>query len=127
MVKKLFILMFAFLFLTSLVSATQLTLVKVSDLKVGDVIVSNAGVEIPVSSLISIESNKLTISDYISQKVFGKNDDVKVQTQTTVASGNSGPGIMNGNAIVNIPVEKTVKLNNFQKIVNTLRGWFGLQ
>ena len=114
--------MFAFLFLASLVSATELKLVKVSELKVGDVIVSNAGVEIPVTDLVSVQSDKVTISGYLMQRVFGEEETNNIKV---VASGNSGQGVISGNAIIDVPIEKEVRLNNFQKIVNTLRRWFG--
>lgn len=120
--NKIIILMFAFLLVSSFASATELKLVKVSELKVGDVIVSNAGVEIPVTDLVPVKSDKVTISGYLMQKVFREEETNNIKV---VASGNSGQGVISGNAIINVPVVEKVDLNNFQKIVNTLRGWFG--
>jgi len=120
--KNILILMFAFSLVLSFASATELKLVKVSELKVGDVIVSNAGVEIPVTDLVPVQSDKVTISGYLMQKVFGEEETNNIKV---VASGNSGQGVISGNAIIDVPVEKKVELNNFQKIVNTLKRWFG--
>lgn len=126
--KKIIILMFMFLLLASLVSATELKLTKVSDLKVGDVIVSKAGVEIPVENLVSIKSDQLTISEYIRQKVFGENaQEVKIPTEKVIASGNSGPGVMSGNAIVSLPTQEKEGVSWVSGLRTKIRGWFGLQ
>ncbi len=117
--------MLVFLFMFSFASATELKLVKVSELKVGDVIVSNAGVEIPVTGLVPVQSDEVTISNYIMQRVFGSEDSGSIKAEKVVASGNFGQGVISGNAIIEVPMEKKTDLNNFQKIVNTLKRWFG--
>lgn len=121
--KRLIVLAFACLFLVSLVSATELKLVKVSDLKVGDVIVTKAGVEVPVSTLVSVQSDKVTISDYIRQKIFGDKQEVKVDVEQVTGAGNAGQGVMSGNAILNLPEQNqtVVKISLWQKIMR----WFG--
>lgn len=119
--------MFVFFLLASLVSATELKLTKVSDLQVGDVVVSKAGVEIPIENIIAVESDKITISEYLRQKVFGDRaqEEIKISTEKTVASGNSGFGVISGNAVISLPMEEKSKISFLERIRIKVRGWFG--
>lgn len=125
--RKIIILMFVFFLLASLVSATELKLTKVSDLQVGDVVVSKAGVEIPIENIIAVESDKITISEYLRQKVFGDRaqEEIKISTEKTVASGNSGFGVISGNAVISLPMEEKSKISFLERIRIKVRGWFG--
>ncbi len=125
--KKIIVLMFVFFLLVSLVSATELKLTKVSDLKVGDVVVSKAGVEIAIENIVVVESDKITISEYLRQKVFGDTaqEDIKIPTETVLASGNSGFGVISGNAVISLPTEEKPKVSFLEKIRIKVRGWFG--
>ena len=119
--------MLVFFLFASLVSATELKLTKVSDLRVGDVVVSKAGVEIPIENIIAAESDKITISEYLRQKVFGDKaqEEIKISTEKTVASGNSGFGVISGNAIVSLPTQEKENISWIVKLRTKIRGWFG--
>lgn len=125
--KKIIVLVFAFLFLASLVSAAELRLTKVSDLKVGDVIVSKVGVEIPIDNITAKQSDQVTISEYLRQKVLGTSanaEDIRIPVEKIVASGNSGPGVVSGNAIVSLPASEKQTVSPLKKLINTIKGWF---
>lgn len=121
---KIISLVFIFVLMFSLVSSMELKVVKVDDLKAGDVIIDKYGNEIVVESLSTQPSDSLTISEYLQQKIDSsilKREDSSVGE--VIASGSSGAGSITGNAIVSGVAEKT-DLNNFQKIVNKIRSWF---
>ena len=117
--------MFVFVLMFSLVSAIELKVVKVGDLKAGDIIIDKNGNEITVNSITTKPSESLTISEYLQQKI--NLDSLKrvssAAEEKFVAAGNSGAGSITGNAIVSGTNEK-VDLNNFQKIVNKIKAWF---
>lgn len=124
--------MFALFFLVSLVSAAELKLTRVSDLKVGDIVVSKAGVEIPVENIVKQVSDKVTISEYLRQKVFGNEtietpEEIRVPVEKVVAAGNYGSGVISGNAIVNMPAQEKPSVGFLQSIKIKMRGWLGLQ
>ena len=122
---KIIILMFVFVLMFSLVSSVELKVVKVEDLKAGDIIIDKNGNEIVVTNIATQPSESLTISEYLKQKInldSLKRDDSPASVEY-VAAGNSGAGSITGNAIVSGIPEKT-DLNNFQKIVNKIRAWF---
>ncbi|MEI7718381.1 MAG: hypothetical protein WCI72_00820 [archaeon] len=122
---KIISLVFVFVLMFSLVSSVELKVVKVEDLKTGDIIVDKNGNEIVVTNITIKPSESLTISEYIKQKM--NLDSLKrvesAASEEFVATGNSGAGSITGNAIVGGTIEKT-DLNNFQKIVNKIRAWF---
>lgn len=122
--KTIISLMFVFVLMFSLVSSMELKVVKVDDLKTGDVIIDKYGNEIVVESLSTQPSDSLTISEYLKQKIDSSILKREVSSfDEAIASGNSGVGSITGNAIVSGIAEKT-DLNNFQKIVNKIRSWF---
>lgn len=123
------ILMFSIL-LSQFAFATELKMVKVSDLKQGDIIVDKNGNEIPVEVIATQEQKTLTISEYIKQQVYG-NESVNYQYKKEVSAealpkiighGSSGPGAyVTGNAVYQSP-EATI--SPVQKLINKIKGWF---
>ena len=122
--KNIIGLIFVAMLAISIVSAIELRVVKVDDLKAGDIIIDKNGNEIVVTNISTRPSESLTISEYLKQKInldSLKRDDSA--TGPVIASGNSGIGSITGNVIVSGIPEKT-DLNNFQKIVNKIKAWF---
>jgi len=123
---KIVSLMFVFVLMFSLVSAVELKVVKVEDLKAGDIIVDKYGNEIEVTNITTKPSESLTISEYLKQKI--DLDSLKREPNAVeekfVGEGNNGGGsLVTGNAIVSGNNEK-VDLNNFNKILNKIKAWF---
>lgn len=109
----------------SMVSAIELKVVKVEDLKTGDIIVDKYGNEITITEISTKPSESLTISEYLKQKI--NIDSLKrersVAEEVSVATGDTGAGSITGNAIISGNVEKS-ELNNFHKIINKIKAWF---
>lgn len=121
---KIISLIFISVLMFSLVSSLELKVVKVEDLKAGDIIIDKYGNEITVTNISTKPSESLTISEYLKQKI--DLNSLKIETSSNekvVASGNSGAGSITGNAIVSGNVERT-DLNNFHKIINKIIAWF---
>jgi hypothetical protein len=118
MSNKIFIFAFVFLLLFSFVSAVELKLVKVSELKTGDVIVDKNGNEIVVQK-IEAQTEK-GISNLIEEKVYGS-ENLKA---SYVGSGSSGVGTLTGNTIVQGVSEKS-SLNFFERLINKIKVWWG--
>jgi len=118
-------LLFVSLLMFSMVSAIELKVVKVEDLKEGDIIVDKYGNEIPVTSISTKPSESLTISEYLKQKI--NLESLKREAPATeekfIGEGNRGGGSITGNAIVSGTNEKA-ELNNFHKIINKLIAWW---
>ena len=100
-------------------------MVKVEDLKAGDIIIDKNGNEIVVDSITTKPSESLTISEYLKQKI--NLDSLKREPNAVeekfVGDSSLGAGSITGNAIVSGTNEK-VDLNNFNKILNKIRAWF---
>lgn len=111
------------IFMISLVSSLELKVVKVEDLKEGDVIIDKYGNEITVTSIATKPSESLTISEYLKQKIDLNSLKRDESTKTFVATGNKGGGSITGNAIVSGTNEKK-DLNNFNKIINKIKAWW---
>ncbi len=122
---KIISLMFVFVLMFSLVSSIELKVVKVEDLKAGDIIIDKNGNEIVVTDITTKPSESLTISEYLRQKIDTSSlkRDTNYVEEKFIGEGNSGGGSITGNAIVSGENEK-VDLNNFNKILNKIRAWF---
>lgn len=122
---KIISLMFVFVLMLSLVSSIELKVVKVEDLKAGDIIIDKNGNEIVVTNITTKPSESLTISEYLKQKIDTSSlrRDTNAVEEKFVGEGSSGGGSITGNAIVSGENEK-VDLNNFNKILNKIRAWF---
>lgn len=116
---------FVFVLMFSLVSSVELKVVKVEDLKAGDIIIDKNGNEIVVNSITTKPSESLTISEYLKQKIdtVSLKRDTNAAEEKFVGEGNLGGGSITGNAIISGENEK-VDLNNFNKILNKIRAWF---
>lgn len=87
--------------LTPLAFASELKLVKVSELKTGDVVVDKNGNEITVQNISTQAKKFIGIGQYINNLVYGNNPSKNNQLDVAVASGNSGPGtLITGNSII---------------------------
>lgn len=125
---KVLVLLFVSLLMLSMVSAIELRVVKVEELKEGDIIIDKYGNEIPVTSITTKPSESLTISEYLKQKV--NIEALKIETPAAkknfIGEGNNGAGSITGNAIVSGKNEKA-ELKNFHKILNKIKAWFSKQ
>jgi len=105
---KIIICLIALVLFANFAFATELKLVKVSDLKTGDVVIDKNGNEIEVENIVVQEKESLSISEYLNQKVFGEDYTNIVQ-----------PGI-SGNVV------QDVERNSFfENVWITIKGWFG--
>lgn len=122
---KIISLMFVFVLTLSLVSSIELKVVKVEDLKAGDIIIDKNGNEIVVTNITAKPSESLTISEYLKQKIDTSSlkRDANAVEEKFVGEGSFGGGSITGNAIVSGENEK-VDLNNFNKILNKIRAWW---
>jgi len=120
MKKIILALLFAFL-LIGVVSATDYKLVKVSDLKTGDIIIDKNGNEIPVTS-IQAKPAPTTISDYLNQIVSSNSTKLKVvnNIQSSVGSGSSGT--LTGNVIQDVAIKSDNTQSWFDKLISYLRS-----
>ncbi len=122
---KIIVLMFVSLLMLSMVSAIELKVIKVEELKEGDIIIDKYGNEIPVTSITTKPSESLTISEYLKQKV--NIESLKMESPAAekkfVGDGNNGAGSITGNVIVSGTNEQT-HLNNFNKILNKIKAWW---
>jgi hypothetical protein len=118
-------LIFVSILMLSMVSAIELKVVKVEELKEGDIIVDKYGNEITVTSISTKPSESLTISEYLKQKINldTLKRDPSIAEEKFIGGGNNGAGSITGNAIVSGNNER-VKLNNFNKIINKIKVWF---
>jgi len=110
----------------SMVSAIELKVVKVEDLKTGDVIVDKYGNEITVTEISTKPSESLTISEYLKQKIDidSLKREPSAAEEKVIGDGNNGGGsLVTGNVIVSGTNEKT-ELNNFHKIINKIKAWW---
>jgi hypothetical protein len=91
--KKIFLSVFLLVVILSvqLISASELKLVKVSDLKQGDVIVDKNGNEVVVQTIATQTQTSKTLSQLINEKVYGDGNTTNsltgfaIQTQETLS------------------------------------------
>jgi len=121
--RKVILFLFAFLLLFSLVSAVELKLVKVSELKVGDVIIDKNGNEVPVEKIETSERKTSGITGLIISKLYGNESEKLKAPEKIVGSAGKGPGALTfgetTGQVVYTPETET-KLSLWEKI----KGWF---
>ena len=85
--NKIIICLIVFVLFANVVSATELKLVKVSDLKTGDVVIDKYGNEIKIENIVVQPKESLSISEYLSRKVYGDGENKSNSLVGFVISG----------------------------------------
>lgn len=120
--KKILILLVGILICINLVSSAEVKAVKVSDLKEGDIIIDKDGNEILVTEIIKQEKEKLSINDYLRQKIYGLEENgQKIKMEKIVGSGVSGPANVFTGKVVSDYEKK--KPNFIQRLINKFIVW----
>ena len=115
MLKNSFIFIVLAIYIFSFASATELKLVKVSDLKVGDVIVADDGSEVVVESLKKLERGK-TLGELLNEKIYGNR---------TLELKEPMPKIIGVGNVVYSTKEESYKEGIFTKIAKKIKEIFG--
>jgi hypothetical protein len=104
------IILFALVLSINLIAATELKLVKVSELKPGDIIVDKNGNEIAVNSIVQKSQNSKTISELVNEKVYGTDEN---------KTGSITGFVISSNEKLNQAQPKII-----EKIKTFFSGWF---
>lgn len=111
-IVSIFAILLVGIFLFSFVSSAELKLIKVSELKQGDVIIDKNGNEIIVNNISAQPSAVKTIGEIIKSKLSGNSDNgntviensVKIADKEIIlGSGNQKVGIIDAFAVYNTP------------------------
>lgn len=105
-----FAFLLVWLFLFSFVSSAELKLVKVSDLKQGDVMIDRNGNEIVVQNITTQQTIQKTIGEIIQEKLSKQKNNTVIENSVKIAdkkivlgSGNNKVGIIDAFAVYNVP------------------------
>lgn len=113
-ISSILVILLVGIFLFSFVSSTELKLIKVSELKQGDVMIDKNGNEIVVQNISTQPQNTKTIGEIIKNKLSGSSNTTVVENsvkiaekQILVGAGSKRVGIIDAFAVYNNPTSET--------------------